>query len=130
MPLMRKLVLDTNFLMIPGQLGVDIFEELRKSCNFPYELYTTSGNLEELKKIRETGNTKDRRAAKVAEELVKAKNLKIVAVERDKSIDDSLVELSDMGYLVATADRELQKRIKNYAFLRQKKYISFKGVKE
>jgi rRNA-processing protein FCF1 len=124
----RKVVLDTNFLMVPEQVGVDIFEELRKTCDFQYELYTTSANIDELERIVKTGNLRDRTAAKVALGLAKAKNLKIVPVERNISADDFLCRLSTEGYLIATADRGLQKRLKSYIYLRQKKYIAIKGA--
>jgi rRNA-processing protein FCF1 len=122
----KKIVLDTNFLMVPGQIGVDIFEELQEACDFQYELYTTTANIEELEKIAKTGTIKDRTAAKVAIGLIKAKDLKIIAVERDIIADDSLHRLSENGYLIATADRELQKRLKRYIYLRQNKYALLK----
>jgi uncharacterized protein len=122
----KKLVLDTNFLMVPGQIGVDIFEELKKACDFQYELYTTSANVEELEKLTKTGTVKDRTAAKVAIGLIKAKDLKIIAVERGITADDFLFSLSENGYLIATVDRELQKRLKKYIYLRQKKYVLLK----
>lgn len=125
-PTRKKLVLDTNFLMIPEQVGVDIFEGIEDKCNFPYDLYTTNANIMELKKISKTGNMKDRTAANVAIGLIKAKNLKIVAVERDISADDFLAALPSDIYLVATADKELQKRLKKYIYLRQRKYIAIK----
>ncbi|MBN2458197.1 twitching motility protein PilT [Candidatus Woesearchaeota archaeon] len=128
MPYYKGLVLDTNFLMIPGQFRVDIFEELEKSCYFPFQLYTTSGNIDELNRLRLKGTVKDRTAANVGLGLIKAKNLKIIAIERDKGVDDALVRLSEEGYIIATVDRGLQKRLKAYAYLRQKRYIEFKGV--
>lgn len=124
----KKLVLDTNFLMLPGQFGVDIFTELVNALDFPFELFTTEGNERELQKLREEGNAKDRTAANIALELIKAKNLKIIPLERDKDVDDSLVELAGQGYVIATADKGLQRRLKSYIYARQKKYIEIKGV--
>ncbi|MBW2991754.1 hypothetical protein KY345_00870 [Candidatus Woesearchaeota archaeon] len=31
---MRKIILDTNFLLIPGQFKIDIFSEIRRICDF------------------------------------------------------------------------------------------------
>lgn len=125
---LKKLVLDTNFLMVPGQLGVDIFAELKRAADFPFEIYTTSGNVLELEKLKKEAKKRDKTAANIALGLIKAKNLKIIQIERDKDIDSSLVELANAGYIIATADKGLQKRLDSYIFLRQKKFIEFKGV--
>ncbi len=45
---MRQVVIDTNFLLIPGQFGVDIFEELKKACDFPFKFGVMQSNVNEL----------------------------------------------------------------------------------
>jgi hypothetical protein len=126
---MLKIILDTNFLMMPGQFKVDIFEELDK-LNEQFELYITQGIKDELEKLTKIGKLKDRTAAKVGLKLVhmkeKAKTLKMITVERDKYVDDNLVELTKKGYIVATSDRELQLRLGSYIYLRQKKFIEMR----
>ena len=42
---MIKVILDTNFLMIPYKFRVDIFSELTRVCNFSYKLYRMLYNL-------------------------------------------------------------------------------------
>jgi uncharacterized protein len=102
-----KIVLDTNFLLLPVQRKLDIFEELHQSIMEPYDLYVLDATLDELRKIR----GKDRPAARVALELIQAKHLNIIGNLREKTVDDELVLLSREGYRVATLDRELRKRI-------------------
>jgi len=121
---MRKtVVLDTNFLMIPGQIGVDIFQELQNSLDFPYKLCILSGTLVELDKIIEKDKNEDKIAARIAKELIDKEKIEIIESESD--VDSDLAAISKKpGVVVATQDTELKKRIHGKIIvLRQKKYI-------
>ncbi len=122
---MRKtIVLDTNFLMIPGQFGIDIFLELDRRTDFPYKVAVLRGTLYELDEIIEKDKNKHKIAARIAKALVKAKNLKIEGMDRGLGVDDMLVRLSHRGYIVATLDRELRRRLnKPFIVMKQKKYL-------
>ncbi|MBI3031923.1 hypothetical protein HYY69_00470 [Candidatus Woesearchaeota archaeon] len=122
MPDGKKILLDTNFLLIPGSLGVDIFRELENTCNFNYELYVLDKSLEELKKIVEQQTGKDKQAAQLALKLVQAKKIKILTIPSQDYVDDILVHLKD-EYIIATQDKDLKRKLKNVLVLRQKKYI-------
>lgn len=122
-----KIVLDSNFLMIPGQIGLDIFEEIAKAVNSKYELCISAGTIKELQKIMETAKQADRTAAKIGLDLIKKKKIKIIEAE-DDYVDDELVKLSENeNYLIATQDTGLKKRLKRYIYLRQKKFIEIRG---
>ncbi len=124
MPDYQKIVLDTNFLLIPGQFGVDIFDEMQRRLDFRFKLFILEGSIAELDRIIEKDKKKDKIAAKIAKELLKAKDINIIGSEPDEIVDDRLVILSQEGYIIATQDRELKGRIKNRKIiLRQKKYI-------
>jgi len=120
----RKVVLDTNFLLIPGQFGVDIFEELQIRLDFPFKLYIMSGTLAELDKIIEKDKKKDKIAAEIAKKLLKSKKIKIIE-QPEMSVDDALVNLSKTtNIIVATQDKELKSRLGcEKIILRQKKYV-------
>ena len=77
----KTVLLDTNFLTIPEQFKVDIFSEIDKICHFPYELCVLPQIVEELKFLAVDKQTKvaDRRAAKVALQLISRKGVKVVA---------------------------------------------------
>jgi uncharacterized protein len=113
-----KILLDTNFLLVPVQFKVDIFSELSG------ELYTTSSCIAELEKLSSTME-KDAAAARVALTLVKEKGVKII--ETTGNADASLVTEAEKGYVVATNDKILIKKLKSNAIkvlrLKQKKYI-------
>ena len=50
---MEKILLDTNFLLIPSQFKVDIFSEIKRICNFSYKLYVLDKSVGELNYIIE-----------------------------------------------------------------------------
>jgi uncharacterized protein len=120
----QKIVLDSNFLMIPGQFGVDIFEALRNKLNFPYKLFIVKNTIAELNKIIEKAKNRDKIAARIGLELIKTKSINIIDCDESAIVDDELVMLSNDGCIIATQDKELKSRIANKKIvLRQKKYI-------
>ena len=123
-------ILDTNFLMIPGEFHVDIFEELDRLFNVIYHTYIFEGTIQELERLA-LGNTKDKDAAQVALELIKQKNLK--TLENSSSlVDDMIVEeirRNPREYVVCTQDKALKQRVKDEGSrvitLRSKKYLDY-----
>ena len=123
---MKKIILDTNFLMAVGQFKVDIFSEIYRICNFNYQLFIIGKTVDELKKIiqsRQKG--KDKATAKLALAIINAKKLKILKTKEDKPVDDLILDVNDA--IVATTDKELINRLKEKKAkiirLRQKKYL-------
>jgi len=53
---MKKIIIDTNALMAISELKIDIFAEVDKVCDFPYQLAVLQGTLDELDKIIEEFN--------------------------------------------------------------------------
>ena len=47
-----KIILDTNFLMIPSMFKVDIFSEIERICDFKYELCIVDKTLDEKEFFR------------------------------------------------------------------------------
>ncbi|MBI5393368.1 hypothetical protein HZA96_05855 [Candidatus Woesearchaeota archaeon] len=135
MPESKKIILDTNFLLIPGQLHVDIFEELSRICNFPYQLFVLDKTVQELKKIIATNKGKHMAAATVALKLIQMNTidhkLKLIDTKgypEEMYADTILKELAekDKEYIIATQDIALRKNFKKYIILRQKKYLELK----
>lgn len=115
-----KIILDTNFLMMPNQFGIDIFEYLN-DC----ELFTLSACIDELKKLAK-GKGKNSKAAKVALELIKEKNVHVIKTKG--KADQEIVNQAAAGdYYVGTNDVELITRLKKknvkIVRLKQKKYL-------
>jgi len=123
---MKKIILDTNFLMIPIQFRVDIFSEISRICDFNYKLYVYKSSVDELNEIIKTQSQKHRKAAEFALKLIKLKNIEMI--DSDEKYADSLIlENLDKDTIVATQDVKLKKEVlkKNapVIFLRQKKYL-------
>ena len=136
----KKIVLlDTNFLLIPAQFKVDIFAELGRICDFSYEVVVLEATVNELQDIMEdkTASAKDRRAAGLGLQLIKAKNVRVIKVERKvfKTTDKAILEFAVAGnrlehrsVFVATQDKELKDNLRTRGvgviILRQKQHLA------
>jgi uncharacterized protein len=125
-----KIILDTNFLLIPGQFNVDIFSEIRRICDFNYELVVVPETIAELEAL--IGNSrssgKDRKAAGLALQLLR--KFKVIAAKNYRKVfkraDEAILDIADKRSLVATQDRELKRRLKGKCriiILRQRQYL-------
>ena len=126
----KKVILDTNFLLIPGQFMVDIFTDIGRIMQEPFALCVIDKSLKELNHIVITGKQKDRFAAKLALALAIQKNLKTLhSFGSKKSVDDIIVSKADENTYIATQDKALRERLKEKGAkiigLRQKKYLEF-----
>ena len=127
---MKKILLDTNFLMAWGQFKVDIFTQIDKISTFRYELFTLDKNLDELNKIIEEQKGKDKDAAKIALKLIDVKGIKIMKTKSNQKTDDLILDLASKNdFIVATQDKFLKSRLKEKSVpmmvLRQKKKVIF-----
>ncbi len=119
-----KFLLDTNFLMIPGQFKVNVFQELQKFGKA--ELYTLDSVVNELEKLAK-GHGSDSGDAKLALMLIKMERVKILQ-SKEKNADEGIKSFASRGYfIVCTADKELIEELKSkgvrIAYLRQGKYL-------
>ncbi|MEM4272094.1 MAG: hypothetical protein QXH30_00745 [Candidatus Bilamarchaeaceae archaeon] len=106
----KKVVLDTNFLLVPYQFGIDIFTEMERVLEGPHEFIIPSGVALELEKIGK-GKGKEGAAARFAARLVAKMGCRIVPSEGN--VDDWIFEYAlKEGAAVATNDRPLRNRLK------------------
>lgn len=127
-----KIILDTNFLLIPAQFKVDIFSEIRRICGFSYELAAVPETVAELEGIisSKKSSGKDKKAARLALKLLKAFKVKVLKNRKlYKRADEAILAIADKNSCVATQDRELRRRLREKAasliILRQKQYLKF-----
>ncbi|MBI5389568.1 hypothetical protein HZB01_04275 [Candidatus Woesearchaeota archaeon] len=106
------IILDTNFLLIPVQFRVDIFAEIERIFDIPYQLCILEKTITELEGIMATQKGKDKEAAKLALQLIKAKHLNILPSVSPKSVDANLLELGKTGACIATQDIGLLRLLK------------------
>ncbi len=121
-----KIILDTNFLLIPAQFKVDIFSELDKLGT--NQLYILDRTLEELTDIVKKQSLKNKKAAKLALSLIKFKKIKIIKTKTTNKTDDLIVEIAKKKKnTVATQDKLLKQKLNENKVkiitLRQKKYL-------
>ena len=126
---MKKILLDTNFLMICFQFRVDIFLEIERICNFNYKLYVLDKTMDELKNIAKEQKGKNKDAAKIALKLTSIKNIDVINTKSNKNTDGMILDIaSKEGYIVATQDKDLKRRLINQnatlIVLRQKKILA------
>lgn len=123
-----KALLDANFLMIPGEFGVDILSEL---LNIGYtEVFTLDLVVGELKKLS-VGEGKKSRSARIGLEFIRKGGVVILNAEEEKTDDEILRLAKSKEYAACTQDKDLIKRIKKsggrFITLRQEKYLIESG---
>ena len=129
MPL--KVILDTNFLFVPVQYNVDIFQELERVTNRKIQPIILSAIYEELKMLDRKGGVEGK-SARIA--LRYADNLKILDVKSKpgENVDNLILRVAaDLKCPVATNDRFLRKKLRNISiaviYLRQKSHLAIEG---
>jgi rRNA-processing protein FCF1 len=138
---MQKVIIDTNMLLVPGQHKVDVFTELGRILDEPYEIVLLETSLDELKRLA-TGTGADAQAAKLGLLLVEhmrkrdfaaadgslCKGLKTVPSSKKEHVDDAIVRIAEDETLVATNDNGLKRRLLEKGvrviYLRQQKTLA------
>jgi len=149
---MKKIILDTNFLLLPVTENVDVYDLIKKLMDEPYELIVLEGSLYEIEKIISRGGRTAKNAS-LALQLMRVrmsedqhhllekfdlpplnkhnsleKALKIVRSSK-RYVDDAILDFADDETLVCTLDAGLKRRLKNSKIsvitLRQRKYLVF-----
>ncbi|MFC1728240.1 PIN domain-containing protein [Nanoarchaeota archaeon] len=122
---MEKILLDTNFLMIPAQFKVDIYSEIERIADFKYELYVLDKSITELENIIKERKGRTKEQAKLSLQLLKSKKPKVLKTTSELHVDRIILDLG--GYIVATQDLALKRALKakrvKIITLRQKKYL-------
>ena len=126
---MKKILLDTNFLLIPYQFRVDIFTQIDRISTFQYKIFILDKTIEELKNIVEKQKGKNKEAAKIALKLIAIKNIGIIKTKGNEKTDDIVLDIAAKDdYIVATQDKDLKRRLINQnvsvIILRQKKILA------
>ena len=127
---MKRIIIDTNFLLIPIQFKVDIFTEIDRICHFNYELSIFEKSIEELKDIIREQSGKSKKAAQFALKLVKLKNIKMIKSNQGY-VDSLILKNINKNTIIATQDIKLKKELiergASVIILRQKKYLQLIG---
>lgn len=127
-----RVILDANFLFIPIQFNLDIFEELTKLLNQHFIPIVLSSTVKELQGLTESTSLKTQKQAKNALEIVG--KCRVVPIEKsvNETFDDVIVRIStEWKCLVATNDRNLKQKLREQSvpviYMRQKKRLELEG---
>lgn len=117
---MKKILLDTNFILTALKFNIHLFEEIDRIFNEEYQIFILSTSLKELEKLINTSRGELSSRAKLSLQILKQKKVKTL-ISKGK-VDDTLVKKKD--FIIATQDKELKKRIKNKILtIRQKSHL-------
>jgi rRNA-processing protein FCF1 len=127
-----KIILDSNFLLVPAQFKLDIFEGIIKLLNQNCQLIVLSTTMDELRNIMGRSAPKLRKQTEMALKL--AEKCLLVNVDRrhGETNDDVIIRIAQQRkYLVATNDSALRKRLRNISipvvYVRQKSRLELEG---
>jgi rRNA-processing protein FCF1 len=126
-------ILDTNFLTIPAQFGIDVFSEAERVLERNIEFILLESVIEEIKAKLERAGKTESRMFKVALDLTE--RCRVVEVDqamRGCLVDDQLLEYTvSVNGVLATNDRELRARAVEQGvpvlILRGRKHLELKG---
>ena len=127
---------DTNFLLIPGQFGVDIIGELNRVLDVKFRIAVPNVVLQELGVIERKARGKDLLAIRMAKKL--AKRFEVVEIGRfgERPIDDQIFDFAvkNKRVIVCTNDKGLKRRLREKGvpviYLRSKKILELEGMLE
>jgi rRNA-processing protein FCF1 len=127
-----KVILDSNFLMIPFQFNIDIFQEIEYLLQKKVDFVVPSAVKSELTGISSRGG-EGAPEASLALQIASRCRVVEVSLEPQETVDDAIVKASQkLGAVVATTDIELKKRLRDInvpvVYLREKSKLEVEGV--
>jgi rRNA-processing protein FCF1 len=131
MPL--PVIMDTNFLTVPAQFGVDVFSEAERVLERSLEFVLLDSVVEEIKSSLERASRTEARKFKVALDLVeRCTVVSIPEAAKSAPVDDQLLDYAkSVEGVLATNDRELRERASSQGtpvlLLRGKKHLELEG---
>ncbi|MGD9394805.1 MAG: nucleotide-binding protein [Candidatus Thorarchaeota archaeon] len=132
MPLL--VILDTNFLTVPAQFGVDVFSEAERVLERSIEFIVLESVLSEIKaKFERTKKTESRKFKIALDLLEKCRVVELDPSLKDTTVDDQLLEYTvSVSGVLATNDRDLRNRASARGIpvlmLRGRKRLELKGT--
>ncbi len=127
-----RVILDSNFLFVPSQFRVDIFEGLSNLLGRRFVPVLLSSTYEELRRMTKLNSPKMRQQALLAIRLAEKCQLFPGKQGVEETPDDVIVRVAkEWRCPVATNDRVLKKRLRDISvpviYLRQKTRLAIEG---
>ena len=109
---MKSVIIDTNFLLVPHQFGINIIEQLERLIEVPHEMVVSSAIIHELNGIAKNRG-KTGAAARVALQAVEKKKIRCIESQEKDADTWIMVYCSENpGTIVCTNDVELKHKLK------------------
>ncbi len=116
---MKTIILDTSFILHAIQNKIDILSSLKQLLDFNFTLAIIDKTLEELKG-KKLGN--------LAILYITAHNVTIIKTNKDKNVDNLILDNLSPDTIVATQDMRLKEKLKKRKIgiitIRQKRYLA------
>ncbi len=125
----KRVILDSNFLMLPFQFNVDISNEIERILGGGYRIYVPREVLNELNYLSvKAEKHRDRKMAKMALKFAR----RFDTIEGgDKDADGAIIALAEKDVIVCTNDKALKNRLREIQipviYLRQKSKLEIEG---
>lgn len=127
-------IIDTNFLTVPVQFGVDIFSEAERVLERRVEFVLLNSVLEEIKSKIARANRKEARMFRSSLNL--ANRCRIIDVDaslKNQPVDDQILgSAMSLNGVLATNDKELRGKASSLGIpvllLRGKKHLALEGT--
>ncbi|MGV9102536.1 MAG: PIN domain-containing protein [Promethearchaeia archaeon] len=128
-------IVDTNFLMLPAQFGIDIFTQADEAVDRKTEFIVLDSVVAEVeRKVSKATGSKEKRLLRVTTELMK--RCRMVEVEDDMAgmpVDDQVLEYAKkVSGVIATNDKELRAKARKFEIplliLRGRKRVVVEGL--
>ena len=114
---MARVIIDTNFLLLPYQEHIDIFSDIARAVDGTAEFAIIDRTHQELEKLMHLGTLKERTAAKLGSlfirEFARQGKLKVIRTFLAKDVDDAILKKAGAHDYVATQDKALKETLKN-----------------
>jgi rRNA-processing protein FCF1 len=105
---MRRILLDTNFIIDMVKWKIDLFPELKRICDFAFQVFVPDVVWDELKAF--PPRSKEGQCVKVAQLILDKKSITIMT--KGGLADDVLVRMTARKDIVATQDQALKRRLR------------------
>ena len=127
-----KVILDSNFLMIPFQFHVDVIEEIEYLLQKKVDFIVPSSVKQELTEISARGG-EGAPEASLALQLASRCRVVEVSLQSHETVDDAIIKAAQkLAAVVATNDIELRKRLRSInvpvVYLRDKSKLEVEGI--
>lgn len=129
-------ITDTNFLLLPAQRRIDIFEELSNLFNRKVKVVVPLPVFNEVLKLKNSSKIRISKQASLAISMIQEKTvIDNTEMQVEETVDDFIIRIAKKKKcLVATNDSSLRRRLRkeniSVIFLRQMKYLQVDGRKD